>query len=268
LTREHYENFPVASWLIPKEKRRHVCALYAFARIADDFADESGLTPAERIDSLNEWDEQLTECYRGHAEHPVFVALRETVDRFEIPRRLFQNLLFAFRSDVTTHRYETFDDLLHYCDNSANPIGRLVLLLFGYRGESLMLLSDAICTGLQLTNFWQDVLVDLEKDRVYIPMEDIREFGYSEEELFEKKFSAEFKDIMVYQVERTERLFLHGRPLLGEVGTDLRRELKLTWNGGMKILKKIEMIEFNVLQQRPTLTTFDKTGLVVSSFFG
>ncbi len=268
LAREHYENFPVASFLIPREKRPPVYAIYAFARIADDYADEAGLTTAERMDSLGEWEEQLIDAYRGHAHHPVFVALRETADRFEMPMELFHNLLKAFRSDVTTHRYETFDEVLSYCENSANPIGRLILLLFNYRSEATMELSDFICTALQLTNFWQDVSVDLEKDRVYIPLEDIREFGYSEEELFQRRYSQAFKDIMGYQVERTEQLFREGRPLLLQVGKDLRMELRLTWNGGIRILKKIEQADYDVLTRRPALSFYDKATLLLLSYFG
>jgi hydroxysqualene synthase len=268
LARDHYENFPVASLLVPREKRRHVYAIYAFARIADDYADEPGLTLAERVDSLSVWDEQLIDAYRGHAHHPVFVALRETVDRFEIPIDLFQRLLKAFRSDVTTHRYESFDDVLGYCENSANPIGRLLLLLFNYRSETTMEYSDSICTALQLTNFWQDVTVDLEKDRVYIPLDDIREFGYSEEELLSLHCSQSFRDLMCYEVERTEQMFQDGRPLIRTVGSDLRTELRLTWKGGMHILNKIQRNNFDVLSQRPALSKWDKTVILLSSLIG
>jgi hydroxysqualene synthase len=268
LARDHYENFPVASLMVPKEKRPHVYAIYSFARIADDYADEPGLTPAERIDSIAVWEEQLIDAYRGHAHHPVFVALQETVDHFEIPIELFQSLLKAFRSDVTTHRYETFENVLEYCENSANPIGRLMLLLFNYRSETTMELSDSICTALQLTNFWQDVSVDLKKDRVYIPLDDIREFGYSEEELLGLRCSQAFKDLMCYQVERTEQMFQEGKPLLADVGRDLRMELKMTWKGGMRILKKIEQQDYDVLARRPSLSTLEKSAILFSSFVG
>lgn len=268
LTRDHYENFPVASLMVPAEKRPFVYTIYSFARIADDYADEPGLTIAERIDSLTEWEEQLTDAYRGHTQHPVFIALRETIDRFEIPIELFQSLLIAFRSDVTTHRYETFDEVLGYCQNSANPVGRLLLLLFNYRGEAFMELSDSICTALQLANFWQDVSVDLKKDRVYIPMEDIREFGYSEEELLRRSFQPAFKDLMCYQVDRTRQMFAEGKPLLTQVGKDLRMELRLTWNGGMRILRKIERADFNVLAKRPTISFLDKISLFLQALSG
>lgn len=268
LTRDHYENFPVASFLVPRDKRAHIYSIYSFARIADDFADEPGLTMAERIDSLGEWEEHLIDAYRGHAHHPVFIALRETVDRFEMPIELFQSLLRAFRSDVTTHRYQSFEDVLAYCENSANPVGRLILLLFNYRSESTLELSDSVCTGLQLANFWQDVSVDLQMDRVYIPLDDIREFGYSEEELFQRSFTAAFKDLMCFQVDRTRQIFGEGRPLLGEVGRDLRMELRLTWKGGSRILQKIEEAEYDVLSHRPTLSFFDKVSLLISSLTG
>jgi hydroxysqualene synthase len=268
LARDHYENFPVASLMVPREKRPHVYAIYSFARIADDYADEPGLTLAERVDSLAVWEEQLIDAYRGHAHHPVFVALRETVDRFEIPADLFQRLLKAFRSDVTTHRYETFEDVLAYCENSANPIGRLLLLLFNYRSETMLELSDSICSALQLTNFWQDVSVDLQKDRVYIPLDDIREFGYSEEELLGRHCSQAFRDLMCYQVERTAQMFHEGKPLLSDVGNELRRELKLTWKGGMTVLHKIENQDYDVLSRRPSLSLMDKTAILFSSLIG
>lgn len=265
LTSEHYENFPVASLFIPSDKRRYVYSIYAFARTADDYADEPGLTPAERIESLNEWDEQLTECYLGKAQHPVFVALRETVERFEIPQQLFQDLLQAFRSDVTTHRYETFEDVLAYCSCSANPVGRLILLLFNYRSEGMMSYSDSMCTALQLTNFWQDVSIDLQKNRIYIPLEDLREFGCTEEDLFGHNLSRGFKDLLAFEIERTAEMFREGEPLLTQVGKDLSFELKLTWNGGMKILEKLERNEFDVFKKRPTLNAFDKARLLLSS---
>lgn len=266
LTSEHYENFPVASLFIPSDKRRYVYALYAFARTADDYADEPGLTPAERIECLSAWEEQLTECYLGKAQHPVFVALRETVERFEIPQELFQNLLLAFRSDVTTHRYETFEDLLTYCSCSANPVGRLILLLFNYRSEEMMSYSDSICTALQLTNFWQDVSIDLRKNRIYIPLEDLREFGCTEEDLLVHNASRGVKDLLAFEIERTAEMFREGEPLLAHVGKDLAFELKLTWHGGMKILEKIEKNKFDVFNKRPTLNVFDKARLMLSSF--
>jgi squalene synthase HpnC len=270
LTHNHYENFPVASILLPSDKRKHVSAIYAFARTADDLADEPrtdalrrglSMSVAERIDALYEWEEQLVDCFNGYAQHPVFIALGRTVERFQMPLELFQNLLTAFRSDVTTHRYETFDDVLAYCRNSANPVGRLVLMLFNYRSERLMEHSDAICTALQLTNFWQDVAVDLEKRRVYLPLEDIRRFDYSEEELLARRTTEEFRALMKFQVERTESLFNEGKPLLREVGRDLALELRATWHGGRRILEKIKQQRYDVFARRPKLTMRDATSV-------
>lgn len=254
----HYENFPVASRFIPADKRKYVAAVYAFARTADDFADEPGYTAAERIENLNDWAQQLRDCYNGQASHPVFVALGETAERFQIPIDLFENLLTAFRSDVTTHRYETFEQVLEYCSNSANPVGRLVLLLFNYRSELMLMHSDNICTALQLTNFWQDLSIDLDRDRLYLPKEDLDQFGVQEDMVFGRVSTIRFRKLISYEVSRTERLFREGRPLLHEVGRDLHFELKLTWNGGMGILRKIQAQGFDVFYKRPRLTTLDK----------
>ena len=258
---DHYENFPVASRFIPADKRKYLAAIYAFSRTADDYADEPGYTAAERIESINRWEQRLNDCYNGEASHPIFVALGETVERFQIPLDLFQNLLHAFRSDVTTHRYATFEQVLEYCTYSANPVGRLVLLLFNYRSELMMMHSDNICTALQLTNFWQDVSVDLEKDRLYLPKEDLDQFGVSEDEIFGRLPSTRFRKLISFEVARTERLFREGKPLLQEVGRDLRFELKLTWNGGMNILGKVKSQGFDVFQKRPRLSTLDKMRL-------
>ena len=266
IARSHYENFPVASRFIPKEMRRYVWTIYAFARIADDYADEPGFTLAERIDNLNQWEQYLDECYNGNPTHRVFAALAETVERFQIPCELLQNLLAAFRADVTVRRYETYEDILAYCRNSANPIGRILLLLLNYRSEVMMQLSDSICTALQLTNFWQDVSVDLRKDRIYLPLEDMEEFEYREEDLLNQNVNDHFYSLMAFQVQRTAELFVKGKPLLTLVGKDLSRELKLTWNGGTRILQKIHDLNYDVLTKRPTLTRLDKLRLLFRSF--
>ena len=266
IARSHYENFPVASWFVPKEIRKYIWAIYAFARIADDYADEPGYTLAERMDNLFQWEQYLDECYNGNPTHRVFAALADTVERFQIPVELFQNLLTAFRSDVTVKRYATYEEVLEYCCNSANPIGRLVLLLFNYRSETMMELSDHICTALQLTNFWQDISLDLQKDRIYLPLEDLEEFAYSEQDLLDRKFDSRFSKLMAFQVQRTAELFVDGKPLLSRIGKDLSLELRLTWNGGTRILQKIHKQDYNVLIQRPALTTVDKLGLLFRSF--
>ena len=266
IARSHYENFPVASRFVSKEIRKYVWTIYAFARIADDYADEPGFTLAERIDNLNQWEQYLEECYNGNPTHRVFAALAETVERFQLPHELFQNLLAAFRADVTVNRYETYQDVTAYCRNSANPIGRLLLLLLNYRSETMMHLSDSICTALQLTNFWQDVSVDMQKNRIYLPLEDMEEFGYSEDELFEQKVNDHFRNLMAFQIQRTAELFVEGKPLLTIVGQDLSMELKLTWNGGTRILQKIHEQNYDVLTKRPVLSKMDKLGLLFRSF--
>lgn len=263
----HYENFPVASFFIPKDKRKYIAAIYAFARSADDFADEPGYTKDERLARLKDWSAHLELCYRNEAHHPIFLALGETVRKFQIQRDLLERLLTAFESDVTTIRYQTFDDVLSYCKNSADPVGRLVLLLFGYREEGLMKLSDNICTALQLTNFWQDLSVDLKKDRLYLPLEDLHRFGVSVEQLQERRFSQSFRDLMEFEVRRTRDLFERGKPLLAEVGKDLSLELRLTWLGGSRVLEKIRRRNYNVLHQRPSLTFADKMLLLARVFF-
>ena len=268
LTYGHYENFPVASFLIPKKKRRFVAAIYAFARTADDFADEPGMEQEERMRKLIEWEEELAECYKGSANREIFIALRETVQQNDIPQDLLVRLLSAFKSDVTTRRYATFGDVLRYCTNSANPVGRLVLMLFGYRDEQLFQYSDHICTALQLANFWQDVTVDLDKDRMYLPLEDIRRFSVTEQELFSRSFTPAVWSLMEFQVKRTREFFEKGKPLLDAVGRDLKLELRLTWRGGMKILRKIENAGYDVFGERPTLSKKDKLGLLIRSLVG
>src|SRR5215831_12399444 len=187
LARSHYENFPVGSILVPKRLRKHVYSVYAFARVADDFADEGyetgELTEAQRLAALDDWERKLEDCYRGRADHPVFVALAETVKELRLPIQLFTGLLSAFKQDVVKRRYADFEEVLDYCSRSANPVGRLILLLFDYREEGLAELSDCVCTGLQLANFWQDVEVDIRKDRVYLPQNEMARFGVSDDDL-------------------------------------------------------------------------------------
>jgi squalene synthase HpnC len=204
----------------------------------------------------------LESCYRGIASHPIFIALGETVRELRLPIHLFLDLLAAFRQDVVQARYGDFEAVLDYCRRSANPVGRLILLLFGYRDEQLHRLSDYICTALQLANFWQDVAVDLEKDRVYLPQEDLWQFDYSEEELFAREFNPCFAALLKLQVDRTRQLFQHGKPLLRKVRGRLAFELCLTWHGGARILELIERNGYNTLHGRPALTKWDKLVLL------
>ena len=268
MTIAHYENFPVASLLIPRAKRPHISALYAFARMADDFADEPGLAESERLEALRQWRQRLSECFRGQARHPVFVALRHTVNQYALPQELLGRLLAAFESDVRVRRFGTRTDVLAYCRNSAEPVGRLILLLFDYRDEELMKYSDRICTALQLANFWQDLGIDLQKDRVYLPQEDLRRRGVVEGDLFDRRMSDEVRLVLTDVVDWTERLFDEGRPLLRRIGWDLKLELRLTVNGGRKILERIRAMDYDVFHHRPVLSHWDKFQLLVRSFAG
>lgn len=272
LTRRHYENFPVASFLIPKARRKYIYAIYAFARAADDFADEPGIEGGKekRLALLDEWNTKLDDCYGGKAYDPIFIALGETVKDCKIPKELLENLLDAFRQDVVKNRYENFNEVLNYCKNSANPVGRLVLTVFDIHGDELHNNSDKICTALQLANFWQDVKVDLEKNRIYLPKDEMNKFGVSEEDLKNSKFNPDFRGLTKFQVERTESLFDEGKKLIellkrDSVSKRLILELKLTWLGGMEILNKIKAIDYNVLKTRPKLNIIDKLKLVIKT---
>jgi squalene synthase HpnC len=257
--RSHYENFPVGLF-VPREKRRYVHALYAFARAADDFADER-IYEGVRAEKLDQWEERLHAAYRGEAEDPIFIALGETVRRLEIPKGLLLDLLSAFRQDTVKGRYETWEELLDYCRRSANPVGRVVLLLFDNRDPELPPLSDAICTALQLANHWQDLAIDLRKDRIYVPRELLERFGVKEWELNAGTVGDSFRGLMGELIARTRDLFRTGRPLCDRVGPDLRFEMRLTWLGGSGILDRIEGVGYDVFRRRPRHGLIGKLGL-------
>jgi hydroxysqualene synthase len=265
LAAAHYENFPVGSRLIPKKLRPHVHSIYAFARIADDFADESRYLDNIRFALLENWESQLLQSVWRKPEHPVFIALKETMERFDLPFALFQDLMAAFKMDVTAKRYPRFDDLLAYCRYSANPVGRLVLLLFGYRDPDLHLISDSVCTALQLTNFWQDVAVDFQKDRIYLPLEDMGRFGYTEEDLKDHRHNEAFRNLMRHEIARTREFFERGHSICDRVGRDLQFELHLIWNGGMAALNRIEKLDYNVFTHRSSLGFMDKISMVTKA---
>lgn len=259
--RAHYENFPVGSFLVPRPLRKHFYSIYAFARTADDFADEGyneSYSGRERLELLGEWRDMLKEALAGRATHPVFIALRETRARFDLPASLFGDLISAFMQDVTVSRYASFDDLRDYCRRSANPVGRLILLLFGYRDERLHSWSDDICTGLQLANHWQDVAIDLEKDRIYIPAEDLARFGLTFDDLKNSHSEQSFKRLMQFEVARAREMFARGKPLCVSVGGRLGVELRAVWLGGARILDLIEANGYDVFARRPVITSADK----------
>lgn len=262
----HYENFPVGSKLIPKKIRPYFFVLYAFARRADDFADEKSFAN-NRLDYLEDWREMLFKCVERRVNHPVFLALGETIKTFKIPIELLDDLLSAFKMDVKIKRHPKFENLLFYCKHSANPVGRLVLYLFGKTDPDYFKLSDYICTALQLANFWQDVAVDLDKGRIYIPQEDFEKFEYPEVDLLARKCTPQFQKLLAFQVQRTKKLFRMGSALPEKVGGRLGMELRCVILGGMKILEAIENIEYNTIEQRPTLSKKDKFKIIWHSFF-
>ncbi|MCC7201874.1 MAG: squalene synthase HpnC [Nitrospirae bacterium] len=259
----HYENFPVGSWLIPGEKRKYVHAVYAFARTADDFADEAGYAEDERARLLTDWEKRLDECMTGNPVHPVFVSLKEAIGKFHIPDRLLRDLITAFRMDIVTKRYKTMQDVLNYCRYSANPVGRIVLSIFEYKDPELHRLSDFICTALQLTNFWQDIATDLEKDRIYIPLEDMERYGYSVNDLKSHTLNQQFRKMLAGEIAFTKDLFRSGLPLCTSVKKGLSVELRAICSGGMKILEKIEQNGYDVFNKRPVITKLDKIWIVL-----
>lgn len=267
IARMHYENFPVASFFLGRAYRPYIASIYAYARTADDFADESTRRPEERLRKLDEWGEKLDRCFEGDADEPVFIALAETVRRCALPKKALADLLTAFRMDVVTNRYQTFDALLGYCTHSANPVGRLVLEVFRDASERTVELSDKICTALQLANFWQDISLDFAKGRLYIPLEDLERFGYTEQDLGQGVVNDRFRQLVRFEVERTAKMFEEGRPLLDAIGEDLRFELTLTWLGGRAILEKIAAAGYDVLTGRPTISPAGKASILLRALF-
>jgi phytoene synthase len=253
LARSHYENFPTASWLLPRELRAPVAAVYAFARTADDFADEAlpGGSP-ERLRLLADWRGRLHRAAAGtHENHPVFWALHDVISRFDLPLDPFDRLITAFERDVTVRRFPTFERLLDYCHHSADPVGELVLRLFRVWTPERGRRSDAICTALQLANFWQDVTVDAAKDRIYAPLEDLKTMEVSERDYQEGPFTESHRELMAHQVDRTWTLFREGRPLCNEGPWRLRLWLRAVWLGGTSILEKVEARRWDVWSGRP-----------------
>jgi squalene synthase HpnC len=261
LARTHYENFSVASWFLPRRLRQHFFNVYAYCRISDDLGDEVG-DPAASLELLDQWQRELDACYQRTPKHPVFVALAETVRQFDIPKHEFSDLLIAFRRDQTITRFDTFQDVLAYCKYSANPVGHLVLYLCGYRDGERQQLSDFTCTALQLANFWQDVSNDYQKGRIYLPLEDLRRFGVTEEDIGRQQNSAAFRGMMQFEVDRARDWFRSGRPLVGKVDRELAIDLDLFSRGGMEILNAIEKQGFQVLGNRPAISKSRKLALV------
>jgi squalene synthase HpnC len=267
LARSHYENFSVASWFLPAHLRQHFFNVYAYCRIADDLGDEVS-DPSVALRLLEEWEAELNACYQGNPRHPVFVALAETVAKFEIPQQTFADLLTAFRQDQVILRYPTFEDLLGYCRFSANPVGRLVLYVCSYRDPERQALSDATCTALQLANFWQDVSLDYQKGRIYLPLEDLKRFGVKEEDIAAARNTDAFCQMMQFEVERARDWFRRGLPLADRVDRQLAIDIELFSRGGQGILDAIERQQFKVLGRRPALSKTRKLALVARAAWG
>jgi squalene synthase HpnC len=292
LAREHYENFPVASRLLPPPMRPHVAAVYGFARVADDFADEGDRSVEERHALLDWWLTRLRSCAAdsdgsglnhdlGRGFGPgeglracstgvvteadaarIFLALSNSIRACRLPLSLFEDLLSAFRQDVTVHRYAAWTDVLDYCRRSANPVGRLVLRIAGHDDPALDATSDALCTALQLTNFWQDLARDWQKGRLYVPAEDSEVCGAREADLDRRVMTPDWQRALVRAGDRTRVLFDLGRGVCDNVPGRLRLELRLTWLGGSRILDRLEQVRFDVFRSRPTLSRSDLAALV------
>jgi squalene synthase HpnC len=266
LARSHYENFTVASLLLPRRLLRHFHTVYAYCRWADDLADEAG-GGARALALLRWWSEELQSCYDGRARHPVFVALQETIRRFRIPPHPFLDLLFAFEQDQLVKRYKSYEQLLGYCRYSANPVGHLVLYLCEAFDSERAAFADHVCTALQLANFWQDVARDFDIGRVYLPQEDMDRFGYSEADLRARRFTPAFAELLRFEVDRTRDLFYRGFPLVERLPLSLQGDIELFIRGGLAILRKIEQCGYNVWARRPVLARWEKGALLAGALW-
>jgi squalene synthase HpnC len=267
LTESHYENFHVASWLLPKRLRPYFHSIYAYCRISDDLGDEVG-NQAQSLALLDVWQEQLDACYLGEARHPVFVALRETIRTCDIPKKPFADLLTAFRRDQTVVRYASMSNVLGYCAFSANPVGRLVLYACGYRDEERFALSDETCSALQLANFWQDIREDFARGRVYLPQDAMVTAGVDERTLAKGQATPEFRALIREQITYTRAMFGRGARLIGMVDRELAIDLDLFTRGGLEILRAIEARQYDVLSARPTISKPRKAMLLLHALAG
>lgn len=264
LATTHYENFPIASWLLPKRLHQHFYNVYAFCRWADDLGDELG-DRQRSLHALRWWRDELKACFAGHLRHPVFVALRTTIREFDIPMQPFDDLISAFEQDQTVMEYANFEDLRDYCRRSADPVGRIVLYLCGQFTEQHAAWSDSICTGLQLANFWQDVSRDLKIGRIYLPSDDCERFGYSHAELRTHVTNDTFLNLMRFEVERAREFLRSGLPLIERLPGRIQVDIDLFARGGLCILDRIKGIGYRVLDQRPVVRKSDVFKLLIAS---
>jgi squalene synthase HpnC len=260
LAKTHYENFSVATLLLPRRLAPHFHAIYAYCRWADDLGDETG---ARALALLAWWRDELLRCYAGSARHPVMVALGPTIRRFGIPKTPFLDLIKAFEQDQVVKRYETYAQLEEYCRFSANPVGRLVLYLCECFDDRRAALADDICTALQLANFWQDVARDFDIGRVYLPGDDRARFGYGDDDLAARRFTPAFRELMRFEVDRARRLFERGLALIPLMPKSVRPDIELFARGGLAILRNIEAIDYNVWRTRPAVSKREKLGLLL-----
>lgn len=255
---EHYENFPVASFLLPRRLRPAVEAIYAFARSADDLADEGNASPDERLAALTAYELSLDKIDNQEpADSPVFNTLTNVVHEYNLPLQPFRDLLSAFKQDVVTKRYATYEAMLDYCRRSANPVGALMLLLYEQVDSQNLHDSDAICSSLQIINFWQDVAVDWQKNRIYLPQEDLAHFNVTEKHLEGKVVDASWRALMAFEVDRARELMLSGAPLALRLQGRIGWELRLVIQGGLRILERIESVNYDVFNRRPQLQRDD-----------
>jgi squalene synthase HpnC len=264
LATTHYENFPVVSWLLPQRLHQPFYNVYAFCRWADDLGDEAG-SPEQSLELLSWWKTELEEAYTGRVRHPVFVALRPTIDEFQLPIQPFADLISAFEQDQTVHEYDTFEQLRDYCRRSADPVGRIVLRLCGVSNDENIRLSDSVCTGLQLANFWQDVSRDRDIGRIYLPREDRDRFQFSKEDLQSKRESAAFQALMKFEVDRARSYLTAGLPLVSRMPGRMKIDIDLFIQGGLAILREIEKIEYRVLNRRPKVSKMQAASLLLRS---
>lgn len=267
LTETHYENFHVASWFLPERLRAHFHAIYAYCRVSDDLGDETGNLD-QSLALLDLWGRELDACYQGRTRHPVFVALAETIRACDIPKEPFADLLVAFRRDQRSVRMASMDEVLDYCRYSANPVGRLVLYVCGYRDDERFSLSDFTCTALQLANFWQDVRPDYARDRIYFPQDHMARFGVDERVIAEGRFTPGFRELMRYEVNEAREIMRRGLPLIGMVDRELAVDLDLFSRGGLEILRAIEAQNYDVLRARPSISKSRKAALLLRALLG
>jgi len=268
LAKTHYENFSIGSRLLPKHLRKHFYSIYAFSRGVDDLGDEA---EGDRHALLDLWEQQLESCYAADPldaspSHPYFVALAETIREFDIPAEPFRRLIEANRRDQAITRHDTYQDVLEYCTYSANPVGHLVLFLSGIRDQKLHKLADKTCTGLQLANFWQDVGVDIEIGRIYIPQEDLKRFGVTEEQIIQRRHDDNFEHLMQFEVNRARELFVEGYALADHLDDSLKSDFALFLRGGLEILREIERSGYKVLKDRPRISKIVKAKIFASTW--